>query len=168
MVPSQNAFSARPLGTCLSAGFASSIREAGACPDLSGRYLSRTEQETDSLLVYLLDNRAAAPTSVVLQSTADGLLVNAGDTRVRLAHPEDFTCKQGTELLLSRQPTTHLKLPPLIDQSVVRSYSFRRTPSGDLALDIYAQSIGRPYGLKLSSPVKLEKTIIWKILASRT
>jgi len=149
-------------------GCASVDPRAEACPDLSGRYHSRAEQETDSLLVYLLDNRAAAPNSVVLQSTADGLLISAGDTKQRLAHPEDYTCKQGAELLLSRHPTTYLKLPPLIDQSVVRSYTFRRTPSGDLALDIYAQSIGRPYGVKLSSPVKLEKTIVWKRLASRS
>jgi hypothetical protein len=141
--------------------------QAEACPDLSGRYVPHNDREPESLLNYLVERRTAPSTAVVLQGSADSLLVTAGETKVRLAHPADYTCRHGTELVLTRQPTTQLSLPPLIDQSVIRTYVFRLETSGDLALDVYAQSIGRPYGLKLSGPVKLEKSLLWKRSAAR-
>ena len=142
-------------------GCASLDPRAEACPDLTGRFASRAEDEPESLLFYLLEKRTASP-AVLLRSTADSLQIVAGDTKASLTHPSDFECRQGTQVVLTRHPTTQLKLPPLIDESVIRSYTFRLTAAGELALDVHAQRVGRPYGLKLSSPVRLEKTIVWK------
>jgi hypothetical protein len=144
-------------------GCASLDPRAEACPDLTGRFASRAEDEPEPLLFYLLEKRVAPP-SVLLRSTEDSLLITAGDTKASLTHPADFECRQGARIVLTRRPTTQLKLPPLIDESVIRSYTFRLTESGELALDVHAQRVGRPYGLRLSSPLRLEKTIVWKKL----
>lgn len=117
---------------------------------------------------YLLGGDQDSAGEVTLRSDAHGLTVTQQNRQSRLRAETDYTCTGGGELKLVRKYEGHIKLPPLIDQTVATTYVFKRTPSGDLQVDVYAQTVAAPYGVRLRGPVQFEKSLIWALSKSFT
>ena len=130
-------------------------------PNIGGVYADRAQGGKESLVSFLLGSEAAATPTVRLTLDAAGLRVETLSGRHILRSPADFSCSNGTKVTLTRQVVGHIRLPPLIDQTVVTSYRFRKTDAGNLQMDIYSQTTASPYGLRLYGPEQLDRTLTW-------
>lgn len=132
------------------------------CPHLDGTYADRTPGEKASLVSFLTGQQAAVSAGTVeLTSDAVVLRVQTSTLRHVLRTPADFSCSKGNEMTLTRQAIGRIYLPPLLDQSLVTSYQFSKTESGDLRMDVYSRTTASPYGVRLSGPEQLDRTVIW-------
>lgn len=137
------------------------------CPDIGGTYADRAQGDKGSLVSVLTGQKTAPAGTVELTVDAAALHVETSKTRHTLRSPADFSCSLGNELTLTRQDIERVHLPPLIDQSVVTSYRFRKTATGDLQMDVYFQTTASPYGWRLSGPEKLDRTLTWTTQSRR-
>lgn len=131
------------------------------CPDIGGIYADRAQGDKGLLVSVLTGQKTAPADTVELTVDAAALHVETLKTRHTLRSPADYSCSLGSELTLTRQDIERVRLPPLIDQSVVTSYRFKKTPAGDLQMDVYSQTTASPYGLRLTGPQQLDHTVIW-------
>jgi hypothetical protein len=144
-----------------------SVAPRSLCPDIGGIYADRAQGDKGSLLASLIGPGTPSASTVQLTVDTVALHVEASGVHRTLQSPADFSCSKGTEMTLTRKVTRHIRLPPLIDQSVVTSYRFRKTDAGDLQMDVYSQTTASPYGLRLSGPEQLDHTVIWAARSRR-
>jgi hypothetical protein len=64
--------------------------------------------------------------------------------------------------VLAPQETSHIRLPPLIDQTETVTYVLTGGAGADLVLTSYVQTTVAPYGARLKGPMQQESIITWR------
>lgn len=132
------------------------------CRGLSGRYWDAGEPEGASLLQFLMKKKPLQPRQVALDVNAQVVRASSGGAAGGTLFAEkDFACNSADRLVLTRQETSHIRLPPLIDQTKTVTYVLTGGARADLVLSTYVQTTISPYGAQLKGPVQRESTITW-------
>lgn len=145
----------------LLASACTAIQPQADCSGLAGRYASLSKAESEPLLKYLLGEEIRGNDPVVLTLDGADASLRQGSRRVDFKSPEHFSCDARGEMRLTRQEKAHVRLPPLFDQTVTRTFVFRSTASGNLQLDVHSRTSASPYGIELNGPDQLEKSLVW-------
>lgn len=133
------------------------------CRGLSGRYWDADELEGASLLQFLMKNKPVQARQVVLDVNAQVVRASSGGAAVGTLFAEkDFACTDADRLVLTRQETSHIRLPPLIDQTKSVTYVMSGGVGADLVLNSYVQTTIAPYGAQLKGPAQRGSTITWR------
>ena len=98
---------------------------------------------------------------VQLEVSAQEIRISSGTRISMLAAGKDFHCAGTGRIMLTRQKSSRIRLPPLIDQVKIVSYELTGGAGADLALTMYAQTTIAPYGAKLKGPMQVESTTTW-------
>lgn len=133
------------------------------CRGLSGRYWDAGEPEGASLLQFLVKKKPLQARQVALDVNAQGVRVSSGGGAAgTLVAEKDFACNSADRLVLARQETSHIRLPPLIDQTKTGTYVLTGGAGADLVLSTYVQTTISPYGAQLKGLMQRESTITWR------
>lgn len=133
------------------------------CRGLSGRYWDAGETEGASLLQFLVKKKPLQARQVALDVNAQVVRVSSGGGAAgTLVAEKDFACNSADRLVLARQETSHIRLPPLIDQTQTVTYVLTGGAQADLVLTSYVQTTISPYGAQLKGPMQRESTITWR------
>ena len=98
---------------------------------------------------------------VRLEVNAQEIRISSGTLSSMLAAEKDFRCAGTGRIVLTRQESTRIRLPPLIDQVKIVTYGLTGGAGVDLALTRYTQTTIAPYGAELKGPMQVESTTIW-------
>lgn len=148
----------------LSTVFAAGCGTTGStppCTDLSGTYRSLSKDAGERLAQYLTGNPHANASTVTLASSENMLTVQVGTSNVQLRRDVDFSCEDADGLLLKRTENASIRLPPLINQTVSRSFVLKRSDALDLQIDVYTRTSASPYGFELNGPRQFDRTVVW-------
>ena len=150
------------LATALMQGCASAGTTTGVadCQGLSGSYRNESESDGDSLMYFLLKKKSMGRL-VQLEVSAQEIRISSGTRISMLAAEKDFHCAGTGRIMLTRQESSRIRLPPLIDQVKIVSYELTGGAGVDLALTRYAQTTLAPYGVELKGPMQVESTTTW-------
>ena len=133
------------------------------CRGLSGRYWDAGEPEGASLLHFLMKYKPLQAGLVALDVNAQRVRASAGGGAAGTLFAEkDFACNSADRLVLARQETSHIRLPPLIDQTKTVTYVLTGGAGANLVLSTYVQTTMAPYGAQLKAPMQLESIITWR------
>ncbi|WP_409054065.1 hypothetical protein [Variovorax sp. GrIS 2.14] len=136
-------------------------KDEATFPDFSGIYPAHARSEAAFLARYLLGDERDDTGDVTLRSDLHGLTVLQQNHQSKLCPITDYSCVSPGEMKLVRKGEGHIKLLPLIDQTVTTTCVFKRDLSGGLQLDIYAQTVAAPHGVRLRESMRLEKSPVW-------
>jgi hypothetical protein len=131
------------------------------CAGISGSYRDKAEPGGSSLAALLLGKSASDRGLTRLEVRPFGLHVSAGSSQATLG-PGDFTCTGHDEISLSREASSRIHLPPLIDQTRTVSHVLRGGAGQDLVLSTYSRTTASPYGVNLKGPLQLDSTATWR------
>jgi hypothetical protein len=148
------------LSAALAGCAADAARSTADCAGISGTYRDRAEAGGSSLAALLL-GKAAPDRLTKLEVRPSGLHVAAGSSQATLG-PGDFTCTGHDEISLSREASSRIHLPPLIDQTRTVSHVLRGGAGQDLVLSTYSRTTASPYGVNLKGPLQLDSTATWR------
>lgn len=132
------------------------------CRSLGGLYRDAGEPNGDSLVHFLLGKPPSKGRGVQIEVSAERLQISAGATEGALVAGKDFKCSGAGRITLTRQESSRIYLPPLIDQTKTVNYVFHVDAAANLVMSTYAQTSLAPYGMALQGPAQLESTIIWR------
>ena len=151
------------LATVLLQGCAGSGATAAKadCRGLSGSYRDAAEPNGDSLTHFLLNKKSPEGRQVQLDVSGQAIRASSGATAGTLAAEKDFNCSGVGRIVLTRQESSHIRLPPLIDQTKTVTYVLTGGAGADLVLSTYVQTTITPYGAKLKGPMQMESTTTW-------
>lgn len=145
------------LQGCAGAGTATGSAD---CRSLSGSYQDESESDGDSLSYFLLKKKSLGQ-MVQLEVSAREIRISSGTRRSTLAADKNFHCAGTGRIVLTRQESSRIRLPPLIDQVKILTYELNGGAGADLVLSRYAQTTIAPYGAELKGPVQVESTTTW-------
>ena len=105
------------LATVLLQGCASSGATTGTsdCRGLSGGYRDAGEPHGDSLMRFLLKKKSLEVRLVQLDVSAESIRASSGAIAGTLASEKDFNCSGVGRIVLARQESSRIHLPPLIE-----------------------------------------------------
>jgi hypothetical protein len=149
------------LSAALASCAADAARSTADCAGISGSYRDKAESGGSSLAALLLGKAASDRALTRLEVRASGLHVAAGSSQATLGSG-DFACTGHDEISLSREATSRVHLPPLIDQTRTVTHVLRGGAGQDLVLSTYSRTTASPYGLRLKGPLQLESTLTWR------
>jgi hypothetical protein len=133
------------------------------CRGLSGRYWDAGEPEGASLLQFLMKHKPVQARQVALDVNAQRVQASTGGAAAGTLFAEkDFACNSADRLVLARQETSPIRLPPLIDQTQTVTYVLTGGAGADLVLTSYVQTTVAPYGARLKGPMQRESTVTWR------
>ncbi|CAN5440118.1 hypothetical protein BH10PSE16_BH10PSE16_10480 [soil metagenome] len=111
---------------------------------------------------FLMKHKPLQARQVALDVNAQVVRASAGGGAAgTLVAEKDFACNSADRLMLTRQETSHIRLPPLIDQTKTVTYVLTGGAGADLVLSTYVQTTISPYGAQLKGPRQRESTITW-------
>jgi hypothetical protein len=142
------------------------LAPSSACPDLSGRYLSEGGEAADEFSTFLFGKAPSVASSTLVRSTSDGLSLRRGSSRAAFRLAQDFSCGPG-EIRLGRTQVSHVRLPPLIDQTTTKFFVMKPASDAGILVEVYAQTTTAPYGVSLTGPKRLETSFEWIRIAPR-
>lgn len=131
------------------------------CRGLSGGYRDAGEPNGDSLTQFLLRKKSPEGRLVQLDVSAESIRASSGTFAGTLAVEKDFDCSAANRIVLTRQESSGVRLPPLIDQVKTVTYVVTGGPGMDLVLTTQVQTTIAPYGAKLNGPMQVESVITW-------
>ncbi|WP_371439530.1 hypothetical protein [Polaromonas sp.] len=132
------------------------------CRGLSGSYHDAGEPTGDSLTQFLLKNKPPVSRLMQLGVSAGSIRVSSGTTAGTLAVEKDFNCSSANRIVLTRQDSSRIQLPPLIDQVKTVTYVLTGGPGMNLVLNTQVQTTISPYGAKLAGPMQTESITTWR------
>ena len=142
---------------CANAGITTGVAD---CQGLSGSYRDKSESDGDSLMYFLLTKKSLGRL-VQLEVSAQEIRISSGTRISMLAAGKNFRCAGTGRIVLTRQESSRIRLPPLIDQVKISTYELTGGAGADLVLSRYAQTIVAPYGTELKGPPQIESTTTW-------
>jgi hypothetical protein len=142
------------------------LAPSSMCPDLSGRYLSEDAAAADGFATFLFGKSPPAASSTLVRSTSDGLSLRRGGSTAAFHLAQDFSCGP-SEIRLGRTQVSHVKLPPLIDQTTTKFFVMKPASDGGIRVEVYTQTTTAPYGISLAGPKRLETSFEWTRSAPR-
>lgn len=140
----------------------SSTAGPGDCSGLSGSYQDTGEPNGDSLTQLLLRKKSSGNRVVQLGLGAETIRASSGTFTDSLTIDKDFNCSALNRIELTRQESSRIQLPPMIDQVKTVNYVLTGGPGKDLVLSTQVQTTISPYGAKLKGPVQIESTATWR------
>lgn len=145
-------------------GCASSASTTGTaeCGGLSGGYRDVGQPSGNSLTGFLLGKKPPEGRAVQLQVSTGSIRASSGALAGTLAAAADFNCSAVDRIMFTRQESSRIRLPPLIDQIRTVTYLLTGGPGMDLILTKQAQTTATPYGAKLKGPVQEESITTWR------
>lgn len=145
------------LQGCASAG---TMTNTAHCLGLSGSYRDESEAEGGSLMEFLLRTKSQGR-PVRLDVSAQEIRISSGTHKSVLTAGKDFHCAGMGRIVLTRQESSHIRLPPLIDQAKAITHVLTGGAGADLVLIRYARTTLAPYGAELRGPMQVESTSTW-------
>ncbi len=144
-------------------GCASPVLTTGtaACGGLSGAYWGVGQPGDNSLTEFLLRKRPAEGRPVQLQVSTGSIRASSGGIAGTLVAAADFNCSAVDRIVLIRQESSRIQLPPLIDQVKTVTYVLTGGPGMDLVLNTLVQTTISPYGAKLKGLMRMESITTW-------
>ena len=129
------------------------------CRGLSGSYRDAADPNGDSLTYFLLNKKSPQGHPVQPDVSGQVVRVSSGAAAGSLTAGKDFTCSGVGRIVLARQETSQIRMPPLIDQTKTVTYVLTGGAGADLVLSTYVQTAISPYGAQLKGPMQQESTI---------
>ncbi|HQT51010.1 MAG: hypothetical protein B7X79_15130 [Acidovorax sp. 17-64-282] len=97
-----------------------------------------------------------------LQVDTGSLHASSGALAGTLAVVADFNCSAVDRIVLTRQESSRIHLPPLIDKVRIVTFMLTGGPGMDLILTRQAQTSAAAYGAKFKGPVQEESITTWR------
>lgn len=101
-----------------------------------------------------------------LDVSAQSIRASSDGTAGTLAAGKDFTCSGVSHIVLTRQKSSSIRLPPLIDQTKTVTYELTGGAGADLVLSTYVQTTIAPFSAKIKGPLQMELTTTWHRIGS--
>lgn len=163
MLPNRYALFLASLVTVLlqSCAGSNATLQTDDCRSLSGRYRDAGVPINNSLMQFLLKKKTPDGAVVKLDVDAERIRVSSGAIAAILAAKTDFECSSIGRVVLTRQESSRISLPPLIHQTRTVTYMLTGGAGADLTLRAYVQTTVIPFGTKLEGPRQLEATTTW-------